>query len=231
MDDIGFDRGSDLLKRHLACDDEPTEFTLMGRTWLLLGGVFNPSYTPVTQLFSEHLPYPPGGSFLEMGCGAGVTAVIAALSGCRTVTALDISPAAVANTKLNAARHGVADTVRVAQSDLFSALAPDERFDMIFWNSNFAEPPDGFVNETDLHHAFFDPGYTAHRRFVREAPGRLTERGRLLLGFCSIGNADRLAQECAEAGLRIELVWSQSRVVEAGTSFEFQILELCPAHR
>jgi hypothetical protein len=62
---------------------------------------------------------------------------------------------------------------------------------------------------------------------VREAPSRLTERGRLLLGFCSIGNAERLARECAEAGLRIELMWSQSHEVEGDTTLEFQILELC----
>jgi release factor glutamine methyltransferase len=136
MDDIGFDRGSDLMRRHLAGRTGPTQFTLMGRDWDLLDGVFNPSYTPVTRLFSEHLPYPRDGSFLEMGCGAGVTAVVAALSGCRSVTALDISEAAVANTKLNAVRHGVADTVQVELNALFDALAPDERLDVIFWNSN-----------------------------------------------------------------------------------------------
>ncbi|MFE9317106.1 hypothetical protein ACFYNV_18625 [Streptomyces albidoflavus] len=56
-------------------------------------------------------------------------------------------------------------------SDLFVALGPEDRFDLVYWNSNFAEPPEGVVNETALHHAFFDPGYDAHRRFLREAPG------------------------------------------------------------
>lgn len=50
---------------------------------------------------------------------------------------------------------------------------------MIFWNSNFAEAPDGFVNETDLNHAFFAAG------------------GRLLLGFSSIGNTVLLDELCA----------------------------------
>lgn len=230
MDETGFRRGSALMARHLADHSERTEFTLMDRTWELLGGVFNPSYTPVTRLFSENLPYPVDGSFLEMGCGAGVTAVVAALAGCRAVTALDISPAAVENTRRNARRHGVADRVRVAHSDMFSALAPDERFDLIFWNSNFAEPPAGFVNETDLHHAFFDPSYAAHRQFVREGPGRLTERGRLLLGFSDIGNAGLLASSCAEAGLRVEPLWSRRREVDPGTFLEFQILELRRQH-
>lgn len=228
MDDTGFLRGSALMERHMAGNTGPAEFDLMGRTWDLLGGVFNPSYTPVTRLFSEHLPYPRNGSFLEMGCGAGVTGVVAALSGCRAVTALDISWAAVENTRLNARRHGVDHKVRVAHSDLFSALAPEERFDLIFWNSNFAEPPAGFVNKTELHHAFFDPSYAAHQRFVREAPGRLSDGGRLLLGFSNIGNADRLARDCTEVGLRIEMLWAERREVDVDTFLEFQILELRP---
>ena len=90
----------------------PTEFRLLDRDWTLLDGVFSPVRTPVTGLFSQWLPYPAGGTFLEMGSGAGVTAVLAALAGCRSVTALDISAAAVENTRRNAERHGVAGRVR-----------------------------------------------------------------------------------------------------------------------
>ena len=62
-------------------------------------------------------------------------------------------------------------------SELFSALAADDQYDMIYWNSNFAAAPADFVNETDLHHAFFDPAYAAHRRFLSEAPAHLTPAG------------------------------------------------------
>ena len=229
MDETGFRRGCALLRRHIQDDHRPTEFTLLGRSWELLDGVFSPTYTPVTELFSSWIPYPDGGTFLEMGCGAGVTAVVAAQAGCRAVTALDISGRAVENTRRNVERHGVADRVRVRHSDLFSALEPDERFDVIFWNSNFAEPPADFVNSTDLHHAFFDPRYEAHRRFVAEAPGRLTERGRLLLGFTSIGNSMLLTEICAAAGLGIEVLRSAQRQVGPDTVLDFQILELKPA--
>ena len=210
MDETGFRRGSTLLRRHIQDDDRPGEFTLLGQSWELLDGVFSPTYTPITELFSSWLPYPQGGAFLEMGCGAGVTAVVAAQEGCQ-VTALDIAGQAVENTRRNVARHGVGDRVRVRQSDLFDALGPAEKFDVIFWNSNFAEPPADFVNSTDLHHAFFDPQYDTHRRFAAEAPARLTERGRLLLGFTSIGNAALLAEICADAGLGIEVLRSAQR--------------------
>jgi release factor glutamine methyltransferase len=113
----------------------------------------------------------------------------------------------------------------VLHSDLFSALSPDERFDLIFWNSNFVETPADAVNETDLHHAFFDPAYRAHRRFVREGPAHLSDGGRLMLGFCSIGNAGLLARECAKAGLRVDVVRAQPRDL-GGIELEFQLLKL-----
>ncbi|MFE6597081.1 methyltransferase domain-containing protein [Streptomyces albidoflavus] len=224
-DSTGFDRASDLLRRHTGDTGRPGEFTLLDREWELLDGVFSPTYTPVTGLFTTWLPFPDGGSFLEIGSGTGVTAVVAAQEGCASVTALDLSEEAVENTRRNAARHGAGDRVRVLRSDLFSALGPEERFDLIYWNSNFAEPPEGFVNETDLHHAFFDPGYDAHRRFLREAPARLNLGGRVLLGFSSIGNVELLRALAAESGQKLTLFRSQGREVDTMV-IEFQMWEL-----
>ncbi|RZD58835.1 SAM-dependent methyltransferase [Streptomyces albidoflavus] len=224
-DSTGFDRASDLLRRHTGDSGRPGEFTLLDREWELLDGVFSPTYTPVTGLFTTWLPFPDGGSFLEIGSGTGVTAVVAAQEGCASVTALDLSEEAVENTRRNAARHGAGDRVRVLRSDLFSALGPEERFDLIYWNSNFAEPPEGFVNETDLHHAFFDPGYDAHRRFLREAPARLNPGGRVLLGFSNIGNVELLRALAAESGQKLTLFRSQGREVDTMV-IEFQMWEL-----
>jgi release factor glutamine methyltransferase len=226
----GPERGLLLYERHRAQragggSATPRTFELLSQTWDLSDGVFSPAMTPVTGIFTSWLPYPPGGSFLEVGCGAGVTAVVAAQRGGSAVTATDLSADAVTNTALNVRRHGVGDRVRVLRSDLFEALGPDERFDLIYWNSNFAEPPSGFVNETPLHHAFFDPGYETHRRFVSEAPSYLSDSGRLMLGFSSIGNWPRLREICAAASLRIDVARSEERQIDA-TRIQFQLLEL-----
>ncbi|HET9896228.1 MAG TPA: methyltransferase [Streptosporangiaceae bacterium] len=223
MDTRSSDRAFALYHRHLDAE-APERFSLLGDEWELLDGVFAPTFTPVTELFTSWLPYPAGGSFLEVGSGAGVTAVTAARSGCASVTALDIGSAAVENTRRNAIRHGVADRVRVLRSDMFEALGPDERFDLIYWNSNFVEMNAEFVNSTDLHHAFFDPGYQAHGRYLREAPAHLTEHGRLLLGFADLGNMPKLTALCAEAGLMIEVFRAERRQLEI--SVEFLLLEL-----
>jgi release factor glutamine methyltransferase len=227
MTERGFARGQQLFRRHLDDRGERTEFELVGRCWTLLPDVFAPTYTPVTELFTTWIPYPVGGTLLEMGSGTGVTAVSAALAGCRRVTALDISSAAVENTRRNVERHAVMDRVDVRQSDLFDALSAGERFDLIYWNSNFVEAPQDFVNASDLHHAFFDPGYETHRRYLLQAPRHLREGGRLLLGFSDLGNWEQLQTACDAAGLTTEVLRAKRCQLE--TSIEFQLMELRPA--
>jgi release factor glutamine methyltransferase len=214
-----------VVSRHAQSEGRPAEFELLGLTWDLMDGVFAPIYTASTELYSSWLPYPEGGSFLEVGCGTGVTAVLAALRGCRSATALDISATAVENTRRNAERHGVADRVRVLRSDVFAALEPDARFDVIFWNSSFVEASPDFVVETELQHAFFDPGYRSHEAFVTGGPAYLTEGGRMFLGFGHLGNRELLDDLAAKAGLAVRLVRQESRAA-AGVAMDFQLLEL-----
>ncbi|WP_229876950.1 methyltransferase domain-containing protein [Streptomyces nojiriensis] len=165
--------------------------------------MFAPTHTDSTELFTRWLPFPAEGSFLEMGCGAGVTAVTAALEGCARVTAADINPEAVRNTHLNATRHGVADRVEAVRSDLFDALDPGARFDVVFWNSNVVHAPADFAYTRDLEYAVFDRDYAAHRRYIRDGLARLSGAGRLFLGFNSLGDTARLDAAVAEAGARI----------------------------
>jgi release factor glutamine methyltransferase len=223
-----FRRGQDLVRRNAEAERRPNRFTLFGREWELLDGVFAPVFCYSTQLFAGWLPYPPGGSFLEVGSGTGVAAVMAALRGCAAVTAVDLSAVAVENTRRNVARHGVQDRVRVLRSDLFEALGPGERFDLIFWNSSFIRPPAGYAAGDDLAAAVFDPGYAAHRRFVRAGPRHLGRGGRLLLGFSDLGDASLLDRLARESGLRVEERNSSGSLLPDVT---YQLLELVPDPR
>lgn len=220
---IAFTRGLSLYQRHV--DEEMRDsFDLLGRSWLLFEGVFAPSATTVTEVLTGWLPFPRGGTFLEVGCGAGVTAVMAALSGCREVLALDISRAAVDNTRNNAALHGVDTVVEVLNSDLFDQVPRGRTFDLVFWNSNFVEPPPGFANTTDLHHAFFDPGYATHRRYLAEASRWLAPGGVVLLGFGDIGNWAHLQAMCDE--LELEIVELRRQDGRPAVPVVFQLLEI-----
>lgn len=211
--------------RHEGTTGQQMEFSLLGLRWDLLPEVFAPFHSPSTESYSTWLAYPVGGSLLEMGCGAGVTAVFGALRGCRAVTAVDINPAAVENVRCNVARHGVADRVRVMRSDMFDALDPDDRFDVIFWNSNAIEAPADFAYTRDIEWSVLDRGYVAHRTYLREGPKRLIEGGRLFLGFNSRGNFELLERLAKEAGLRISEINVTSHIFDDRT-VDFLLLEL-----
>jgi release factor glutamine methyltransferase len=213
----------DVLGRHARAEGRTEVFSLLGLDWDLLPGVFSPVQTATTELYSTWMPYLAGGSFLDIGCGAGVISVVAALRGAR-VTALDISAAAVDNTRRNAERHGVADRVRTLRSDVYAGLDPDARFDLIFWNSSYAEAPDDYVYETDLHRAFFDAGYRSHRAYVGGARAHLVPGGRVLLGFGEIGNRRLLDRLAADAGMVVRLLRHAARTTTVAV--DCQLLEL-----
>jgi len=135
----------------------PYTTVVLGKEFLVLPTVFSPRYYNETAFFTERAVnlLRPDETYLDLGCGVGVTAVFAALHGAR-VTALDINPAAVENTTLNVHRHGLSERVTVAQSDVYSALHPDQLFDTIYWNVPFVYRADA-TSRTALEEAIYDP--------------------------------------------------------------------------
>jgi release factor glutamine methyltransferase len=224
------DAGQTLAIQRHRSPDRPQVFTLFDREWNLLPEVYAPVYAASTRLFTQWLQYPEDGSVLEIGCGAGVTAVMAALSGCRSVVAIDINPAAVENTRLNTVRHDVAGRVRVLNGDMYDALNPAETFDLIFWNSNFVEAPADTVYESDLERAFFDPGYTCHERYLAGARRHLRPQGRLLLGFGNLGNRQRLEEIAKRHCYRTETFTDERHTTAVGKTVTFQLLEFATLH-
>jgi ribosomal protein L11 methyltransferase len=67
----------------------------------------------------------PEGSFADLGCGAGVLAIVAARLGFAPVAAVDFMPGSVRVTAANAQQNGVA--VSVAHADLLTDPAPPAR--------------------------------------------------------------------------------------------------------
>ena len=78
------------------------------------GQAFGTGAHPTTALCLELLleSEPPSGPCVDLGCGSGVLAILAARLGFDPVIALDYDPAAVAATRENAARNGVELDVR-----------------------------------------------------------------------------------------------------------------------
>jgi ribosomal protein L11 methyltransferase len=78
-------------------------------------GAFGSGSHPTTKMCLELLAgLPPGGPFADLGCGAGVLAITAALLGWEPVFAVDHEPSGVEATLVNAAKNGVAVEALVA---------------------------------------------------------------------------------------------------------------------
>lgn len=72
------------------------------------GLAFGTGTHPTTRLCLDWLVrHAPAGSVLDYGCGSGILAIAAALLGARSVSAVDIDPAAVDSAGANAAANGV----------------------------------------------------------------------------------------------------------------------------
>src|SRR6266498_5014789 len=126
-------------------EERQTEVEILGRRFVVLPGVFSPHYFDSTKLFSRFFPYRTENAFLEIGCGTGITSIFAVQGGAKHVLAVDINPRAVENAALNAILHGCEKAVETRQSDVFSNIRSEERFDTIYWNLPFI-----FVDE-DFH--------------------------------------------------------------------------------
>lgn len=200
-------------------------FSLDGRDFLIDPEVFSPMVFEDTAFFQKSLKVPPGGSVLEIGCGAGVISILAALNGARRVVATDINPSAVANTVANARLHRVDALLDVRVGDVFGALRPKEEFDLIFWNAPFIATSTS--GEDFLELAVFDPEYRGIRSYLTEGPRHLTAGGRLMLGFSSTsGDKPQIEDVAAKAGSRLELHASMALSDDTCSEFSLELYEI-----
>lgn len=136
---------------------------------------------------NQAVPFPPpssvrGKSFLEMGCGTGYNAVLAARYGASRVVAADFSPAAVSCAAKNAAFAGVAMETRI--SNVFSAFGEDERFDLIYWNIPWGHEDAASQDSGHLLQSAVSGGRGLLHSFLRDGAKHLTPQGSLFLVTC-----------------------------------------------
>lgn len=194
--------GMRLVQAKSQSEKVPKEVEILGKKFVIHPGVHSPAFNADTKFFaSEIIPrIPPGSRFLEMGCGAGVISILAALNGA-DVTAVDISQASRECTAKNAERNGV--SFPILASDVYSGLPRDAMYDIIFWNIPF-----GYVNKeakdlSMLERAVFDPKHEGLREYILGAKQHLKKGGKLLLGYSStLGDMDTVNAYAKQAGLQ-----------------------------
>ena len=178
-----------LVQRRLA--GEPIAYIVGQREFFGLpfevnGAVLIPR--PDTELLVELAldRLPPQGRLLDMGTGSGAIAV--ALAHTRrdaAVTALDVSPAALAVARRNAAANNA--QVNFLHSDWYAALQGQPPFDIIVSNPPYIASGDRHLSEGDLRYeptgALTDhaDGLSALRIIVAGAAAHLKPQGWLLM--------------------------------------------------
>jgi release factor glutamine methyltransferase len=131
----------------------------------------------------------------DVGTGSGCIAVALAHALPQAqVTAVDISPAALAVARGNAERHGAAERMRLVESDLLTAVE-HERFDAIVSNPPYvaeSEELETQVREWEPHAALFagKTGFEVYERLIPQAWAALVPGGWLVL---EIGHGQREA--------------------------------------
>ena len=200
-------------------EDFPYWIEYEGDRYVVLENVFSPKYFHGWKHFNQMLPDVRDKSVLEIGCGAGITTVCLSARGDRRVLAVDITPQAVENTIRNAELHGVTN-IEVLESDIFSAIDPAERFDLIYWNFPFLPLPDGYELDSSLARGFFDPGYETLQRFLSDAPAFLASNGYVLLGWADFGDAEHLHTVATEHQFNVTLLGAKESESVKAPRFE-----------
>lgn len=175
---------ADNLMRH-------ERFSLFGLDIDAPAGVYSPHESSSTRFLLSNFPAlgldRPSGSLLEVGCGAGAVALLAARTGWR-VTASDIDPVAVQATKANAARNGL--VVDAIESDLFLAVA-GEKFDCIVFNQPFYHVPRAI---TAKERPLAAENGVLHVRFMQQAAAHLKPGGKVVVAFSNCSDAQVFQQ-------------------------------------
>ncbi len=132
-------------------------------------------------LFAENLTVQENDVVLDLGTGSGILAVLAAKMA-DSVIAVDLNPFAIRCALQNAILNRVKCNVSFLQSDLFRALHPNAKFDLILFNAPYL-PSEIGEDSTWIGRSW--AGGTSGRevvdRFISEVPAFLKPSGRVQL--------------------------------------------------
>jgi release factor glutamine methyltransferase len=152
----------------------------------------------------------PAPRVLDIGTGSGCIAIaIAQQQKSAVVTATDVSAEALEVAKRNAQRHGLAKNIRFVQSDLFAALAAEERFDVIVSNPPYVSHLE--LAELPVHVRDFEPrlaldggpdGFVVYDRLIPASVAHLCPGAHLLLEIGAT-QEEGVRQRIAAAGLEL----------------------------
>lgn len=158
-----------------------------GRTFTVLEGVLIPrqdteiSVEVILKILKENNIK----NFLEIGCGSGIVSITLDLEtkGQVEITAVDISPQAIKNTKVN--KNNLKSNIKILESDLFEEI--NEKFDLIYSNPPYIKSHD--IENLQVEVRDHEPrlaldggsdGLYFYRKIIKDAPNFLNSCGFLV---------------------------------------------------
>lgn len=161
----------------------PPFFSVWGET-LVMENVYRPGED--SYLLARHVRRLVHGEVLDIGTGAGIQAVEAAVKPeVSRVVAVDVSPAAVEAAKRRAESGGVVGKIEFIRSDLFENV--EGVFDWIVFNPPYL-PSEGDADEASWTGG--ETGAETVRRFLHDAHKHLKKRGSVLMVYSGHSGLD-----------------------------------------
>ena len=172
------------------------------------------TFTPstITLLLAEAMAIEEGEVVVDVGCGSGILAIVAAKLGASRVIAVDTSPDVVEVGMANATAQGVEDKITFLQGDLFDPIPDDVQADVIIGDvsgipDELAEASGWFPSKT----GGGPRGTELPIRMLHEAKRLLRPTGRLILPTGSLQDVPSLMQVARD--LYARLVEIASRMI------------------
>ena len=212
-----------LSHRFILSRKHPTRTQVAGFVMVVPPTVFHPKVFLTSAFFAEFVQGLDlrGKSVVEIGAGSGILSLSAAKAGAISVTALDINPAAVEATNVNAAKNGF-HQVQAFQSDLFSAISMERQFDIVI-----ASPPSFSGEPRDMADRAWHagPGYRDILALFEQAAPRLRPCGRMYLLLSSDTNLALMNDLIRSAGLSSTQVAKRSIWIETFYLYELSLTQ------
>lgn len=208
----------ELLQKRL--DRCPTAYLVGTREFYLLPFEVNsavliprPDTETLVDVALEFLKKRPAPAVLDLGTGSGCVAVcLAHMAKGATVTAVDVSPDAVAVATRNAKRNGVAERVQFKVGNLFAPVEPGTTFDVIVSNPPYIPPseietlmPEVKDHEPRIALDGGTDGLSFYRRLTAECRGWLKPGGMLAveIGHTQDGAVRELFESCGLQNVKL----------------------------
>jgi release factor glutamine methyltransferase len=160
-----------------------------------------------SMLLAHHSRTLSRGNVLDMGTGTGIQA-IAAAERAKKVLAVDVNETALRLAEKNARLNHLSKKISFRKSDLFSAIKPSEKFDLIIFNPPYL-PTSHAERTSGILDAAWNGGKGGREvidKFLRQFAQHLAPGGSLLMLHCDLADTGKTVKALTASGFSVRII-------------------------